>query len=107
MVFGVGQISSMDEEDLQMIREKLIPVLKTESEKQQVPKVYFMLTNILEESTSLIYFGPDSEQLVSVAFKTRPENGAFLLPGIVSRKKQLIPALMKAAQLIRSDDFSA
>ena len=107
MVFGVGQISSMDEEDLQMIREKLVPVLKTESEKQQIPKVYFMLTNILEESTLLIYYGADSEKLISVAFKIRPENGAFLLPGVVSRKKQLIPAMMKAAQLIRNDDFSA
>lgn len=107
LVFGVGQISSMDEEDLAMIREKLTPILKMESEKQQVPKVYFMLTNILEESTELIYYGQDSEQLISVAFKTKPENGAFFLPGVVSRKKQLIPAMMKAAQLIRNADFSA
>ena len=106
LVFGVGQISSMDEDDLRMIREKLIPILKTESEKQQVPKIYFMLTNILEESTELLYYGPDSEQLISVAFSTRPENGVFLLPGVVSRKKQLIPAMMKAAQLIRNSDFS-
>ena len=107
MVFGVGQISAMDEDDLAMIRERLMPVLKTESEKQQVPKIYFMLTNILEESTELIYYGPDSERLISVAFKTEPENGSFRLPGVVSRKKQLIPAMMKAAQLIRSADFSA
>ena len=106
LVFGVGQISSMDEDDLQMIREKLMPILKTESEKQQVPIVYFMLTNILEESTELLYYGADSEQLVSVAFSARPENGAFHLPGVVSRKKQLIPAMMKAAQLIRSTDFA-
>ena len=107
LVFGVGQISSMDEDDLAMIRERLLPILKMESEKQRVPKVYFMLTNILEESTELIYYGQGSEQLISVAFKTQPENGAFRLPGVVSRKKQLIPAVMKAAQLIRSADFSA
>lgn len=106
LVFGVGQISSMDEDDLRMIREKLTPILRAESEKQQVPKVYFMLTNILEESTKLIYYGRDSEQLISVAFKTQPENGVFRLPGIVSRKKQLIPAVMKAAQLIRNAEFS-
>ena len=106
LVFGVGQISSMDEDDLQMIREKLVPILKTESEKQQVPMVYFMLTDILEESTTLIYYGQDSEKLISVAFGTKPENGAFLLPGIVSRKKQLIPAIMKAAQLLRNSDLT-
>ena len=54
-------------------------ILKMESEKQRVPKVYFMLTNILEESTELIYYGQGSEQLISVAFKTQPENGAFRL----------------------------
>ena len=81
--------------------------MKTESEKQRVPKVYFMLTNILEESTELIYYGEDSEQLISVAFKTQPENGSFRLPGIVSRKKQLIPAVMKAAQQIKKSDFTA
>ncbi len=106
LVFGVGQISSMDEDDLRMIREKLTPFLKTESEKQHVPKVYFMLTNILEESTELIYYGQDSEKLISVAFKTQPENGAFHLPGVVSRKKQLIPAVMKAAQWMRSADYT-
>lgn len=106
LVFGVGQISSMDEDDLRMIREKLTPFLKTESEKQRVPKVYFMLTNILEESTELIYYGEDSEKLISVAFKTQPENGAFHLPGVVSRKKQLIPAVMKAAQWMRSADYT-
>ena len=104
MSFGVGQISSMDEEDLNMIREKLGPFLKTESEKQHVPKVYFMLTNILEESTELIYYGQDSDRLISIAFKTQPENGAFHLPGVVSRKKQLIPAMMKAAQQMRDED---
>lgn len=106
LVFGVGQISSMDEDDLKMIREKLTPVLKTESEKQRVPKVYFMLTNILEESTELIYYGQDSEQLIAVAFSMEPENGAFRLPGVVSRKKQLIPAMMKAAQRIKNADLS-
>ena len=106
LVFGVGQISSMDEEDLAMIRQRLTPILKMESEKQRVPMVYFMLTNILEESTELIYYGPDSERLISVAFKIKPENGSFRLPGVVSRKKQLIPAMMKAAQRIRSAELS-
>ena len=106
LIFGVGQISSMDEDDLRMIRERLMPVLKTESEKQGVPKIFYMLTNILEESTELLCFGPGSEQLISVAFGVRPENGSVHLPGVVSRKKQLIPAVMKAEQLIRSTDLS-
>lgn len=105
LVFGVGQISSMDEDDLSMIREKLSPVLRAESEKQNVPKVYFMLTNILEESTRLLYCGPDSEKLISAAFGIQPSDGVFILPGVVSRKKQFIPAVMKAARLLRNNEL--
>ena len=102
MVFGVGQISSMDAEDLLLIKDKLVPFLEVESEKHNVRMVYFMLTNILDESTELIYYGEGSEELVETAFHVSPSDGAFVLPGIVSRKKQLIPAMMRAAELLSS-----
>lgn len=105
MSFGVGQISSMDEEDLQLIKEKLLPFLKVECEKHQVGKVFFMLTNILEESTELIYYGEGSQELAEAAFRQSSENGSFVLPGVVSRKKQLIPAMMKAAELMDSQSL--
>ena len=103
LVFGVGQISSMDEDDLQMIKEQLLPFLKVESQRNNVERVYFMLTNILEESTELIYFGEGAEELVRAAFHKKPVGDSFILPGIVSRKKQLIPAMMKAAQLMQAE----
>ncbi len=103
LVFGVGQISSMDDEDLQMIKEQLIPFLEVESKRHSIGKVYFMLTNILEESTELICYGDGSEDLIRMAFHKEPKDGSFILPGIVSRKKQLIPAMMKAAQLLNSE----
>lgn len=102
MVFGVGQISSMDAEDLLLIKDKLVPFLEVESEKHNVRMVYFMLTNILDESTELIYYGEGSEELAETAFHVSPSDGAFVLPGIVSRKKQLIPAMMRAAELLSS-----
>ena len=105
MTFGVGQISSMDPEDLQLIKEKLLPFLKVESEKHHVGKVFFMLTNILEESTELIYYGEGSEELAEAAFRHPPVDGSFILSGVVSRKKQLIPALMKGAQLLSAQSF--
>ena len=103
LVFGVGQISSMDDDDLKMIKEQLLPFLKVESQKHSVGKVYFMLTNILEESTELLYYGDGSDELVRTAFHKKPQDGSFILPGVVSRKKQLIPAMMKAAQQLNTE----
>ena len=103
LVFGVGQISSMEQEELDSIRERLNSYIEEEVGRNSVQIIYFMLTNILEESTKLIYFGEGSEELARKAFDIEPEEGAFLLKGVVSRKKQVIPALMQASQATNTD----
>ena len=75
----------------------------SECGRHGVTRVYFMLTNIIEESTELLYYGEGSEEMAKTAFNIKPENEAFYLKGIVSRKKQLIPALMEAAVMNQND----
>ena len=101
--FGVGQISSMDSDELAEIKERLIPFMVSECGRHGVTRVYFMLTNIIEESTELLYYGEGSEEMAKTAFHMDPVDGAFDLKGVVSRKKQLIPALMEAAQAGQND----
>lgn len=101
--FGVGQISSMDDSELLDIKERLLPFMVSECGRHGVTRVYFMLTNIIEESTELLYYGEGSEEMAKTAFNIEPENEAFYLKGIVSRKKQLIPALMEAAVMSQND----
>lgn len=103
VTFGVGQISSMDSSELLDIKERLIPFMVSECGRHGVTRVYFMLTNIIEESTELLYYGEGSEEMAKTAFNIKPENEAFYLKGIVSRKKQLIPALMEAAVMNQND----
>lgn len=101
--FGVGQISSMDSDELAEIKERLIPFMVSECGRHGVSRVFFMLTNIIEESTELLYYGEGSEEMARIAFHMEPEDGVFDLKGVVSRKKQLIPALMEAAQAGQND----
>ena len=101
--FGVGQISSMDSDELIEIKERLIPFMVSECGRHGVSRVFFMLTNIIEESTELLYYGEGSEEMASTAFHMEPKDGVFDLKGVVSRKKQLIPALMEAAQAGQND----
>ncbi len=103
VTFSVGQISSMDAEELKTIREKLKPFLISECGRHGVSMVYFMLTNIIDESTELLFYGEGSEELAKMAFHMEPEDGSMKLSGVVSRKKQLIPAMMEAAQLLQND----
>lgn len=93
--FGVGQISSMDAEELEDIKKKIMPYMKQELEVQGVNMIFFMLTNMIETSTMLIAMGTDAKELIENAFDApmlEPE--VFRLDGVVSRKKQLIPDLL-------------
>ena len=103
VAFRVGQISSMDEEELQEIKARLKPFMVSECGRHGISRVYFMLTNIMDESSDVIYYGEGSEEMGKIAFQQEPEDECFHLKGVVSRKKQMIPAMMEAAQVMAND----
>lgn len=96
--FGVGQINAMTQEELSDIKEKLLPYLKEAVKAAKVDMLFFMLTDISRESTELLYVGDNAKGLVQEAFGVSPEGDSFRLEGVISRKKQLVPALMAAMQ---------
>lgn len=97
--FGVGQISSMAAEELFEIADRLKPYITKACEEQGLDMIFFMLTDILEESTNLIYAGEKAGEFVEKAYGVPREEGDYYkLAGVVSRKKQLIPAFMAALQ---------
>lgn len=96
--FGVGQISSMSSSELEEVKSRLIPFMKQACGKNGISMVFFMLTNILEESSELLCYGENSEELVEDAFGVKEEDNGYLLKGVVSRKKQLIPAFISSLQ---------
>ena len=96
--FGVGQISSMNAEELADLKQRLIPFMQHECGKNGISMVFFMLTNILEECSEIICYGEGSGRLVEEAFEVKEAQGGYILPGVVSRKKQLIPAFIGTLQ---------
>lgn len=100
---GVGQISSLNPSELDDLKERLLPYIKKAREQHGVDMMFFMLTNILTESTELLCEGQGAKQLIVGAFRQEEgiSNGdeySVNLPGVVSRKKQLIPSVMLAVQ---------
>ena len=53
--FGVGQITSLDQGELEEIKDKIIPYAETVRNEQGLDMIYFMLTNILEENELSFY----------------------------------------------------
>ena len=97
-VFGVGQINSMNQEELQEMKKLLKDYLPKAMEQNKLQMVYFMLTDILDESTELLCCGKDAREYILDAFDLPTDTGKIVLKGVVSRKKQLIPALVGALQ---------
>ena len=98
--FGVAQINSMNTAMLQELGEQVKPIMANAVGQNAVSMVFFMLTNIMSESTQLLCFGEGSARFVEQAFHAKVQNGTCFLPGIVSRKKQFIPAMINAIQEI-------
>lgn len=98
--FGVGQISAMSKEELIQVKEKLLPYLDVVLRERKLSMVYVLLTDILEESTWLIWRGDNARDIVERAFSVHgtEETDSLYLKGVVSRKKQFIPSIMAAMQ---------
>jgi len=96
--FGISQITSLNEEELKMLGARLKPCLEQFRKNQHVEMVFFMATDIVKESTTLLYAGEDVDSILEVLYGHAGIDGSIELPGVVSRKKQLVPALIQAIQ---------
>lgn len=96
--FGVGQINSMTQEDLDDVRVRMIPYMEKALTTHSIPMLFFMLTNILQGTTELLCAGNGARELAIEAFHLPAQTDQIILENTVSRKKQLIPALMQAIQ---------
>lgn len=96
--YGVGQITSINHKELVDVKEKLIGYMETAGDKHDVGMVFFMLTDILKESTELLCEGSGAYEAAMEAFGATGDGVTVNLPGVVSRKKQLIPKLMGVMQ---------
>ena len=99
---GIGQISSLNEDELSDIKDRLVPYMSTILKDIEEDMIFLMLTNILEQKTRLICVGNGAGKLACESFRVAAEslieNEVLELPGVVSRKKQLVPALTSGAQ---------
>ena len=97
--FGVAQGSYMTRKNLLAAEALLQPYLEEARNKQNVEDIYMLLTDVPKEESVVISDGRYASEVLSDGFETQPaDDGSFTLPGVVSRKKQFIPALMTAYQ---------
>ena len=97
--FGVAQGSYMTRSNLHAAQKLLTPYLEEARNKQNVEDIYMLLTDVPKQESVVICAGRYAGGLLTTGFNCEPEaDGSWVLPGVVSRKKQFIPTIMGAYQ---------
>jgi manganese-dependent inorganic pyrophosphatase len=99
-VIAVGQISTMDANEVSLIKDRLIDEMDRLRDRDNVDMLFFMITNILQESSDVLFAGSNAEIILETGFNvTSKDHVCVHLPGVVSRKKQMLPTITDALQL--------
>lgn len=99
VTFGVSQISAMSALDLEEVKRRMQEYLDTMLLERKLDMVFIMLTNIVQEQSEILCAGEGAARILSQAFMNAEiEDNETLLKGVVSRKKQFIPELIRALQ---------
>lgn len=94
---AVAQVTSVSQSELTELKPRMLKYLKELLPNSGLDMLFLMETNIIEETTELLFVGKDARDSVMTAFPNIPaEENSLVLPGVVSRKKQMITPLMTA-----------
>jgi len=100
----VSQVTSVSRKELKKVKEKLLPYMESLLPNSGADMLFLMLTNIIDESTELLFVGQGAKGYVESAFDREATASSVELPGVVSRKKQVIPPLMTTLQDMDEED---
>ena len=88
---GIGQFTSTNCEQLMPRHNEVIAIMEEERTKNGYDMLLFMLTDVLKKSTRLLAVGDLNE--LGYVFNVKFRDNAAMLPGVMSRKKQIVPTL--------------
>ena len=89
---GISQITCLETDGMLARQNELLPAMEKLKALRGYDLLLVMLTDVLRCGTELVFLG--DEETVEQAFNTGKIKGQHVfLPGVVSRKKQIVPAL--------------
>jgi len=88
---AVSQVTCVDSPKMLERKDAFLELMRRSMEKDKLSMIILMLTDVLKEGTQLIYVGDD--EIIHQAFGVVPKDNTLFLPGVMSRKKQVIPML--------------
>ena len=94
---GVAQVNTMDIEGFAEYSEDMLKFMESQAESQRLDAVLLLLTDVINVASQLYVAGPKPE-IAANAFQVKLVNHNAFLPGVISRKKQVVPSLTEAIE---------
>ena len=95
---GIGQVYTIDIESAKEMRESTLSYMSTICKDRNYGLIVLLITDILNQGSELLFVG-SLKDIIGKAFEIQPNENSVYLPGVVSRKKQVIPNIINALEL--------
>lgn len=92
---GIGVWETTNPESVKSKKSDLMMALMAKKEAEKLDLVFFLIVDILKENSIMYVLSESEKTLAEKVFKVKAENNEIFLKGIVSRKKQVVPPLMR------------
>lgn len=92
---GIAQVYTMDPDSLENMKSDLLVLMEERTKKDEYSIFILMLTDIFDQASEMIVVGQNKE-LIAKSFGETLVNNAFYAPGVLSRKKQVVPPITNA-----------
>ena len=84
----------MDSNEMEHIKSIVLSDMDKLRQSDHVDMLFFMITNIMKESSEVLFSGTKAEIVLESGFSVTSKNHkSVYLPGVVSRKKQMVPTI--------------
>jgi len=90
---GAAVWETADPISVEAYKEKIVNFLKDKKTKEGLDYMFFFVVDIFKQNSVLYAFSEKEKLMAEKVFKVKTKTDEILLPGIVSRKKQIIPPL--------------
>lgn len=91
---GIGQVTTLNSDDFLSQKEDILKTMGQKKADGNYDLIMVMITDVLKAGSTLFFLG--DEELIQNAYGVEPSDNEVFLPGVMSRKKQIVPKLTEA-----------
>lgn len=96
---GIGVWETMDTGTVLERKDEIMSSLENKKDKDRLDLVFFAVVDIIKNESVMFAIGKDEADIIEKSFDITAQDHLAALPGVVSRKKQIAPAVEKALLL--------